>query len=84
MRGRSNPRALPQDTPREEEVSLSSIAEKLDRLTWRRKLWGVDEGQVWHVVRRLDEMYRQLYQEQRIHYEALLEQERGKTSHLHG
>lgn len=62
-----------------EEVSLELIAQKLDRLTWRHSLWGVDEREVWHVVQRLDEMYRQLYQEQQIHYEALLQEARRQA-----
>lgn len=61
-----------------EEVSLGLIAQKLDRLTWRHRVWGVDERQAWHVIQRLDQMYRQLYQEQRLHYEALLEEERRR------
>ena len=34
---------------------------------------GVDERQVWHVIERLDQMYRQLFREQEIRYQALLE-----------
>lgn len=45
-----------------EELTLELIAQKLDRLTWRHSLWGVDEREAWHVIQRLDEMYRQLYQ----------------------
>lgn len=59
-----------------EQPSLQLIAQKLERLVWRR-LWGVDERQAWHVIQRMDEMYRQLYREQQIYYEALLQQERG-------
>jgi hypothetical protein len=62
-----------------EQVSLQLIADKLDRLTWRHSLLGVDEREVWHVVQRLDEMYRQLYREQQVHYEALLQQARGEA-----
>lgn len=61
----------------EPPVSLQLIADKLDRLTWRHRPMGVDERQVWHVIRRLDEMYRQLYREQEVRYEALLEQARA-------
>lgn len=61
-----------------EEVSLQLIAQKLDRLTWRHRPWGVDERQVWHVIERLDQMYRQLYREQQLRYEALLEEERRR------
>jgi hypothetical protein len=39
----------------------------------------VDERGVWHVVERLDQMYRQLYREQQVHYEALLQQARGEA-----
>lgn len=63
-----------------EEVTLQLIAQKLDRLTWRHRLWGVDERQAWHVIQRLDQMYRQLYREQQLHYEALLAEARSATS----
>ncbi|MGN0296630.1 MAG: hypothetical protein ACI4B2_05350 [Parafannyhessea sp.] len=33
------------------------------------------------MVQRLDEMYRQLYREQQVRYEALLQQARSGTSH---
>lgn len=62
----------------DQEVSLEQIASKLERLKWRHKPMGVDERQVWHVIERLDQMYRQLYHEQEIRYQALLERaERG-------
>ena len=77
MRGRSKPSQA--SSAPSEEVSLQLIADKLDRLTWRRRPMGVDERQVWHVIERLDEMYRQLYREQEIRYEALLALARGKA-----
>lgn len=82
MHGRSRKRAVPTSPPtQEEQPSLELIAGKLERLTWRHRLFGVDERQAWHVIQRLDEMYRQLYREQRIHYEALLEEsERRKPA----
>lgn len=58
----------------EADVSLELIADKLKRLTWRHRLYGVDERQAWHVIQRLDEMYRQIYREQEIKYQTLLEQ----------
>lgn len=60
-----------------EQPSLELIAQKLNKLVWRRRLWSVDERQAWHVIQRMDEMYRQLYREQQVHYEALLQQARG-------
>ena len=63
----------PQDP---QELSLELIAQKLDQLTWRHGLMGVDEREVWHVIKRLDEMYRQLYREQEVRYEALLKEAR--------
>ena len=83
MRGRSSKRQAsdaPQRQPEAERVSLQLIADKLARLTWRRRLWGVDERQVWHVVQRLDEMYRQLYREQEVRYQVLLEQAQSTPS----
>lgn len=92
MRGRSSRRHASGDTQpvamgshnapstADEPVSLQLIADKLKRLTWRKRLWGVDERQVWHVVERLDEMYRQLYREQEVRYQTLLQQERGQRS----
>ena len=59
---------------------MNDLSDKLDRLTWRHSLWGVDEREVWHVVQRLDEMYRQLYREQQVRYEALLQQARSGTT----
>ena len=76
MRGRSKPRQPSNEPSAQEPVSLQLIADKLERLIWRKRLWGVDERQVWHVVSRLDEMYRQLYREQQVRYEALLAQAR--------
>lgn len=63
----------PQDS---QELSLELIAQKLGQLTWRHSLMGVDEREVWHVIGRLDEMYRQLYREQEIRYKALLQEAR--------
>lgn len=77
MLGRSKKR-VPQSIQEDQPVSLQLIADKLQRLVWRRRLLGIDERQAWHVVHRLDEMYRQLYREQQIHYEALLEQARAE------
>ena len=77
MLGRSRKR-VPQSIQEDRPVSLQLIADKLQRLVWRRRLWGLDERQAWHVVHRLDEMYRQLYREQQIRYEALLEQARAE------
>lgn len=84
QRGRKGSKAPAngQDSQAQEQVSLQLIADKLDRLTWRHSLWGVDEREVWHVVQRLDEMYRQLYREQQVHYEALLQQARSGTSRV--
>ena len=77
MLGRSRKR-VPQSIQEDQPVSLQLIADKLQRLVWRRRLWGIDERQAWHVVHRLDEMYRQLYREQQVRYEALLEQARAE------
>lgn len=77
MLGRSRKR-VPQGIQEDQPVSLQLIADKLQCLVWRRRLWGIDERQAWHVVHRLDEMYRQLYREQQIRYEALLEQARAE------
>lgn len=83
MHGRSSKRQRGQAAPASEEpqrVTLKLIADKLDRLTWRHQLMGVSERQAWHVIERLDEMYRQLYEEQRVHYEALLQEARRESS----
>lgn len=78
MVGRSKSRQHVEKPLRDEPVSLQLIASKLDRLVWRKRLWGVDERQVWHVVKRMDEMYRQLYREQQVRYEALLAEARDE------
>lgn len=77
MLGRSRKR-VPQGIQEDRPVSLQLIADKLQRLVWRRRPWGIDERQAWHVVHRLDEMYRQLYREQQVRYETLLEQARAE------
>lgn len=76
--GQPAPPVKEQEAP--EDISLELIASKLDHLTWRHSLWGVDEREVWHVIQRLDEMYRQLYREQEIHYEALLQESRRQEA----
>ena len=60
----------------EQSMTLDLIAGKLDRLAWRHCIWGISEKQAWHVVRRLNEMYRQIYLEQQTRYEAMLEEAR--------
>ncbi len=79
MVGRSKSRQHVKKPLQDEPVSLQLIASKLDRLVWRKRLWGVDERQVWHVVKRMDEMYRQLYREQQVRYEVLLAEARGES-----
>lgn len=74
MRERNKHAAQKATVAQEADVSLELIADKLERLTWRHRLYGVDERQVWHVIQRLDEMYRQIYREQEIKYQALLDQ----------
>ena len=49
MLGRSRKR-VPQSIQEDRPVSLQLIADKLQRLVWRRSLWGIDERQAWHVV----------------------------------
>lgn len=52
--------------------SLDAIAEKLSTLRFKKSIWGVDERDVIHKIQRIDEMYRELYQEQEVRYQALL------------
>ena len=82
MLGRSKPRTHKENTQQNQPATLQLIAEKLEKLVWRRRLWGIDERQVWHVVQRLDEMYREIYERQEIHYQALLEQKGVKLGNL--
>lgn len=77
--GRSKPSRSPDAPSQPETVTLELIASKLAHLTWRHRPMGVDERQVWHVVERMDQMYRQLYHEQQVRYEALLRQERERN-----
>ncbi|MGI6033308.1 MAG: hypothetical protein ACOX69_07815 [Coriobacteriales bacterium] len=75
MRGKNRKRAVQKPSAAQEaDVSLELISDKLKRLTWRHRLYGIDEKQAWHVIQRLDEMYRQIYREQEIRYQALLDQ----------
>jgi len=53
-------------------VSIKSIAEALEKLHFKKSLFGVNERDVWTKIRRLDEMYRTLYREQEIKYRALI------------
>lgn len=53
-------------------TSLQTIADKLQTMKFRHRLWGVSEQDVWVKVKRIDEMYRSLYQEQEAKYQALL------------
>ena len=77
MFGRDRKRSPQPSAADDQPVTLQLIAEKLAKLVWRRRLWGVDEKQVWHVVQRMDEMYRQIYHDQEVRYQALLDQARS-------
>lgn len=55
-------------------VSIESIAVALKKLRFKKSLFGVNERNVWVKIRKLDEMYRMLYQRQEIEYRALIKE----------
>ena len=66
-----------------QKPELSSIAAWLKKVKFRKKLFGgVDEADVWKKLDELNRMYEQLHEEERIRYDALLE-ERVKEYQQH-
>lgn len=57
-----------------------SIAKWLEKLHFRRALFGVNERDVWKRLAELDEMYQQLLRAERIRYDTLLEQQKRTVS----
>lgn len=55
-------------------ISIESIAAALKRLRFKKSLFGVNERDAWVKIRKLDEMYRTLYQRREIEYRVLLEE----------
>lgn len=61
-----------QQTGLQEVNSLDDIAAVIKELKFKKSWFGADERDVWIKLRRLDEMYRRLYQMQEIKYQTLL------------
>lgn len=57
-----------------EITCLEDIARALGSLKFKKALFGADERDVWAKLRRLDEMYAELYKAQELKYRALLEE----------
>lgn len=56
------------------------IAAWMEKLHFRRALFGVDERDVWRKLSELNEMYQRLLQAERIRYDTLLEQKNQMES----
>lgn len=68
MTGVASTKSTDEDRP----SSLEGIAQKLEKLRFRKAIWGVSEQDVWRKIRRLDQMYCGLYRDQEVRYQQLL------------
>lgn len=50
-----------------------SIAQWLDKVRFKRSLFGLDERDVWKKISQLDELYQQALRAERARYDALLD-----------
>lgn len=73
MKNRTESQPCQQSWMSEEE---KKIAMWLEKLHFRRALFGVSERDVWKKMAELNEKYQQLVQAERIRYDTLLEQQR--------
>lgn len=73
MKNRTESQPCRQSWMSEEE---KKIAMWLEKLHFRRALFGVSERDVWKKMAELNEKYQQLVQAERIRYDTLLEQQR--------
>ncbi len=77
MKHRNDPESGSRPWMREEE---KRIAKWLEKLRFRRTLFGVNERDVWKKLAELDEMYQQLLRAERVRYDTLLEQQKKTVS----
>ena len=64
------------------QISLQVIAQKLEKLRFKRAFFGASEKDVWHKISRLDEMYRELFSQQELKYQSLLKERDDLISQL--
>lgn len=57
---------------------LVKIAQYIKQLKFRKKLFGVDEADVWKHIEKLNAMYETALEEERLRYELLLEERTGE------
>lgn len=83
-RGAPPSAAVANGTSPHKDVSLDAIAEKLSTMRFRRSIWGADERDVLNKIRRIDEMYRELYRDQETRYQTLLADREREIERLRG
>lgn len=54
--------------------AMQPIAEKLKEMKFRKKLFGVDEADVWRQLESLQQEYQKVYDAQAAYYQALLDE----------
>lgn len=54
--------------------AMQPIAEKLKEMKFRKKLFGVDEADVWRQLESLQQEYQKVYDAQEAYYQALLDE----------
>lgn len=75
-----NPGKSGKDPPMWRSEKEKMIAEWLEKLHFRRALFGVSERDVWKKLDELNGMYQQLLLAERIRYDTLLEQRASSPS----
>ena len=54
--------------------AMQPIADKLKAMKFRKKLFGVDEADVWRQLEALQQEYQKVYDAQAAYYQALLDE----------
>lgn len=54
--------------------AMQPIADKLKEMKFRKKLFGVDEADVWRQLESLQQEYQKVYDAQAAYYQALLDE----------
>lgn len=54
--------------------AMQSIADRLKAMKFRKKLFGVDEADVWRQLEGLQQEYQNAYDAQAAYYQALLDE----------
>lgn len=65
--------------------TMQDIADALSAMKFRKKTFGgVEEADVWRKLESLQNLYRQVYDEQAAYYQALLDQKDQALAELRG